>query len=70
MIQVPVDTPDTTPVEPPTVATDVLLLVQLPTPPGLDNVISAPIHTLPGPAIAAGLPFTTKVARDGHPATV
>jgi hypothetical protein len=70
MIVVPAAIPDTTPVVPPIVATDVLLLDQLPTPPGLESVVVAPIHTVEAPVIAAGLPLTTNVASVGHPDTL
>jgi len=70
IVHVPFDTPETTPVVPPTVAIEVLLLDQLPTPPGFDSVISEPIHTEVGPVMAAGLPFTTNVTSEGQPDTL
>lgn len=61
MVAVPAPTPVTIPVDAPTVAIDVLLLVQLPTPPGLDKVVVAPVHTVIVPVFAAGEPFTANV---------
>jgi hypothetical protein len=58
MIAVPAVTPVTTPVNEPTVATAVLLLLQLP--PGEDEVrvVVSPTHTLAAPLIVPGPAFT------------
>jgi hypothetical protein len=70
MVAVPGAMPVTIPVVPPTVATEVLLLVHAPTPPGLDHVVVAPVHTVIVPVLADGEPFTTKVAVALQPAAV
>ena len=57
MAVVPADTPVTTPVPDPIVATAVLLLVQVPPPASLSVVVS-PAHTFVVPLIAAGSGFT------------
>jgi hypothetical protein len=62
----PVTIPDTLP----TAAIDKSLLVQLPTPPGLDNVVVAPVQTVVVPVIAPGEPFTANVAKAEQPDTV
>jgi hypothetical protein len=48
---IPADTPVTTPVDNPTVATDILLLVQLPPGVGFVNVIVVPTQWLLGPEL-------------------
>jgi hypothetical protein len=50
-VVVPALTPDTTPVEDPIVATDVLLLVQVPPPVALLNAVVPPTHTVVVPVI-------------------
>ena len=54
MIVVPGDTPVTTPVVEPTVATDVVPLVQVPPVVASANVIVEPAHTDVGPVMLAG----------------
>jgi hypothetical protein len=65
MTVVPVVTPLTMPDDEPTVATVVLLLIQVPPAVASVTVIVEPAHTLVGPLIAAGagLTVTTAVAR-------
>ena len=53
MVAVPPDTPLTTPVNAPTVATEVLLLLHAPQPVASLRVIVEPVHTTVGPVIAA-----------------
>jgi hypothetical protein len=61
IVATPVAMPVTTPVEEPTVATDELLLVQLP--PATDSVseILEPAQTVEGPDIAVGTGVTVTV---------
>jgi len=58
MVAVPVLMPVTEPVLEPTVATPVLLLLQVPPPVALLSVVLAPIHTVDDPAMADGTAFT------------
>jgi hypothetical protein len=62
----PEPTPETTPVDEPTDATDGLLLLQAPPVVVLLSVVVAPVHTEPAPVIApaevAALTVTTFVA--------
>jgi hypothetical protein len=58
MLAVPAATPPTTPVDEPTVATDVLPLSQVPAPETSLRVIVSPGHTEPVPDIADGSAFT------------
>jgi hypothetical protein len=62
MVAVPAATPVTIPVDEPTVATPVLLLLQ--TPPGerLLSVVVLPAHTVDAPVTGAGEPDTVTVA--------
>jgi 1,4-dihydroxy-2-naphthoate octaprenyltransferase len=65
---VPADTPVTTPVIIPTMATAVLLLLQSPPIVVVLRVIVAPSHTVDSPESAAGDRFTVTIAMAEHPA--
>jgi len=58
MFTLPAATPDTIPEDVPTVAHKVLLLVHVPPPRELNNVIELPAHTLEGPVMDGGVAFT------------
>ena len=58
IVVVPANTPLTTPVPPPTVATKVLLLVHAPNPVASDKEVVKPAQTFVVPVIAAGNGFT------------
>jgi hypothetical protein len=64
---VPPLNPDTTPVEGFTVATVVLLLLQVPANGVLANVAVVPSHIVVVPVIAVGLLNTVTVTVDRHP---
>ena len=66
----PAATPVTIPDVLPTVAIEISLLVQLPTPPVLLRVVVAPVQTVVVPVMAAGEPLTTNVETVLHPAAV
>ena len=70
ILTVPAVMPDTTPEEEPTVATVVLLLVQLPPAEPSVNVVVWPIQTLAVPPIAAGNGFTVTGTKVLHPAGI
>src|SRR5947207_1816232 len=53
MVAVPTDTPQVIPVAP-TVATAVLLLLQVPPPTASPRVVQVPTHILPSPVMGAG----------------
>lgn len=59
--------PLTIPEEDPTVATPVLLLVQVPPDTVLPSVVVAPAHALVVPVIVPGLVFTVTIAVTEHP---
>jgi len=61
-VLVPADTPVATPVEETIVATDVVLLVQMPPDVASDRAIVAPAQTERVPLIAAGNGFTVITA--------
>ena len=61
MVEVPADTPDTVPVDEPTVATAVVLLYQLPPDELLLSVVAVPMHTFRPPVMLAGSGFTITV---------
>jgi len=64
---VPGDTPNTTPVDEPIVATPVAPLVHVP-PPGEENkVVLCPVHILERPVIADGSGSTVTVTLTKHP---
>lgn len=69
MVQVPAETPVTTPVPEITVATAVLLLDHVPPEFGLPKVVLLPAHTVADPVIAPGVWFTvtTEPTGDPHP---
>jgi hypothetical protein len=69
IIAVPTVTPVTIPVDEPMVATDVLLLLHVPPPVALDNVVVAPTQTDNVPVIAAGNEFTVTTLVAAHPVT-
>jgi hypothetical protein len=58
MVTTPADTPLTNPVNEPTVAMLVLLLLQVPPAVASLKVINAPVHNNELPVIAAGAAFT------------
>ncbi len=58
----PAVSPLTTPVEEPMVATDMLLLLQLPPVVASDNVVVLPTHTAAVPVMPAGSGFTVATA--------
>lgn len=60
-------TPSTSPVSEPTVATAVLLLLQLPPVIEFTSVIVAPLHTVVGPVIGPGARFTVTTAVTKQP---
>ena len=60
MVTVPALTPVTMPVEAPTVAVPVAVLLHVPPPVASVSVILDPAHTLVGPEIATGKEFTVK----------
>jgi hypothetical protein len=62
MVAVPEATPPTIPVPDPTVATDVLLLIQVPPDETSLNDIFDPTHTAVGPVMADGIGFTVTMA--------
>jgi hypothetical protein len=64
---VPALIPLTTPVELPTVATAVLLLLHVPPPVAHESVVEPPAQALVVPVIAAGTEFTVRTAVDRHP---
>ena len=64
---VPADTPVTFPVAEPTVATDVLLLLQVPPLVTSDSGIEKPTQTTAGPVIAAGIGLTVTTVVVKHP---
>ena len=67
MVGVPAATPVTTPVDAPTVAWLVLLLLQLPPEGVLFNVVVAPTQTLAVPVIAIGCALTVTGCVTKHP---
>lgn len=62
IVAVPTFTPDTTPVKEPTVATEVLLLLQVPPATLLVNVVVPPTHVVAVPPIVAGGGHHVKVS--------
>ena len=58
MVGLPAETPVTTPVDEPTVASAVLLLLQVPPVVASLNVEELPAQTRPAPVIAAGVGLT------------
>ena len=60
MVEVPVSKPDTIPDDDPIVATDEVLLVQVPPPASL-NVVDELTQTMPEPEIAEGRGLTVSV---------
>jgi hypothetical protein len=64
---VPAATPLTTPVPAPTVATDGLLLIQVPPPAVFVTVIAWPTQTAPGPAIEPGEEHKTVIVTSPFP---
>ena len=62
----PVFNPAVTPVPKPIVATDVVLLVQVPPPPS-ERAEVDPLQMLRDPVIAAGAGFTVTIAIELHP---
>ena len=66
IVAVPAFTPLTTPLEEPTVATDISLLLQVPPPPSL-NVVVAPAQTVVVPEIAEGNGLTVTGFVAEHP---
>lgn len=60
MVSIPALTPVIVPIVPPAVATDELLLLQVP-PPASVNVVVRPLQTTGVPEIAAGMGVTVKV---------
>lgn len=67
MVAVPAETPLTTPVEEPTVATAVLLLLQVVVPDASPSVVEPPTHSVRVPVIAAGSGFMVTAAVVKHP---
>lgn len=63
---VPADAPVTTPVDRPTVATAVLLLLQVPEP-GAVSVMAPPTHALPGPEMGPAPTLTVTVTDTVQP---
>ena len=70
IVTVPAATPVIMPDVLPAVAMERSLLLQLPTPPGLLNVVVAPVQTLVVPVMPAGAPLTTNVETVLQPVTV
>jgi len=68
MVVVPSETPVTTPVEEPIVATDGVLLAHVPVPPAV-NVIVPTLHTTSGPVIGLGRLLTVNTAVVKQPVT-
>jgi hypothetical protein len=66
MVELPCTIPDTIPEARPTVATEVLLLLQVPVPPSLKEVVE-PAHTSAFPFMLPGDVFTVNVALAAHP---
>ena len=66
MVAVPADTPETIPVEDPTVAIPVDPEVQVP-PPASDKVVVEPAHTDPVPVIDEGEVFIVTTVEVKHP---
>ena len=66
MVVVPAETPDTTPLSEPIVATEVLLL-QRPPATTSPNVTDDPAHTVVGPVIGLGVVLTVSVVIVLHP---
>ena len=62
MVTTPAAIPFTTPVDVPTVATDVLLLVQVPPPVASNNGVVEPGQTVITPVMPAGVRLTVAVA--------
>ena len=54
------------PVDEPTEAIVASSLVQLPTPPGSESVVVAPVHTIDVPEITSGAEFTISVMVAGQ----
>ena len=67
MVGTPADTPVTTPVDGPTVASEVLLLLQVPPDVASVRVIVEPGHTAATPPIAAGVGLTVSPVHAIHP---
>lgn len=67
MVTVPAATPATIPVVAPTVAVAVLLLLHVPPVVVELNVVTAPVHTVEAPDIAAGNGLTVTVAITRQP---
>ena len=70
MVAVPAATPVTTPVEEPTVAFGIALLVQVPPDAVSVRAIVAPIHAVEDPEMAEGIAYTVTVFAVIHPANV
>jgi hypothetical protein len=71
IVAVPTVAPVMMPVVAPAMATEGLLLVQLPTPPALDSVVVVPVQNTAVPDIdGSGEPLTTNVPTAKHPLAV
>ena len=70
MVVVPAETPDITPLVEPAVATDGLLLVQVPEPNASARVTVAPEQIGIAPVMGAGIVLTVNVAVAEQPANV
>ena len=69
MVDVPPETPVTTPEPVPTVATLVVLLLHVPPPASVNEVVCPP-QSVGEPVIAAGEAFTVKAFVDAQPVVV
>ena len=67
MVAVPTETPDTIPVDEPTLAMVLSLLVHIPPEVALFSVVEEPIHTIDEPVMAVGTAFTVTVAIAAQP---